>query len=421
MTISFKCSCGNPISVPDESAGREAFCPACRKRMPVPAASLELTPSTAPDRREASEFRPGALAQLLGNDAPAGGAAASPARPASPQAASRSPAQSAPQAASNEAPRPAPAGSPPAGQSATPRKPRVEVLPDKVKFHCECGQKVSVRRPAPKTAGKCPRCGRSLRVPDVDEGSRAPAAAQKEGAPQREKINCLKCGRRIEDLTAAFCPRCGFPLALRPPVATPDAASPAAASPAPSAPPPPSTPPAPATAAPESARPPSEELRRRNAREAAEAAADLLRAAPASRPAGDGPAPAGLVRRLAAFLVDALAAAAVGLLAVKLGTGVGSGTGLAAPTAATIGASAFLLLNEVLFAGCSGARSLGMLICGVAVYGSSGRTAGPLLLGARTGAFLLLFIGAPLALFEARRRTLHDLICGTTVRRANGG
>ncbi|HOX07978.1 MAG TPA: RDD family protein [Planctomycetota bacterium] len=408
MTISLKCSCGNALNLPDDSAGRDAWCPSCRKKVPVPAqpGGLDPLPSAAPDRREASEFRPGALAQLLDTGS---GAGRKPEPPS--QSPSSSPQESKPAAAPPPGPTPGQSGAKPAAA------PVIEIFPDKVKFHCECGQKVSVKLPAPNTAGKCPKCGRSLRVPRMPgaQGAAAPAASDKDEASRersaaRERINCDKCGRRIEDLSAAFCPRCGFPLSKQPPAWCPGA--PAAAQARPAAAPENVTPRQPTPQVPASAMPPSTEVRQRNAREAAEAAAELLRPAAARTESGPTAPEAGLVRRLAAFVIDAAVAAAAGLLALKLAPSDG---GELPWKMAVIGLAAMLVINEVLFAATAGGRSLGLLVCGAGVFRSSGQPAGPVVLLARLLAWAVLMIGSPLALFDARRRTLHDLVCGTVV------
>jgi uncharacterized RDD family membrane protein YckC len=301
----------------------------------------------------------------------------------------------------------------------------VEIFPDKIKFHCECGQKVSVKLPPPHSAGKCPRCGRALRVPDLPG-----APPRKDRRPVKDSAHCPKCGRRIEDLAAAFCPRCGFPLDLRPPAPPPGGEPPKSAPEAPAG------PAAPAPKAREAAPAPPEiqvlpkgapvpgatppagaeeglDLRKRSARQAAEAAADLLRPAEARNGAAPAGEPAGLGRRLAAFVLDGLVAGAVALVAMKIGERAGLERSW--PTA-LVGLGIFMAVNEVLFAALAGGRSLGMVICGVAVVNSGGQPAGALLLAARLAAWLLLFIGAPLAIFDGQRRTLHDLVCGTTMR-----
>ena len=432
MPITFKCSCGRELTVPDDSAGREAFCPACRKKVPVPAGGLGPASAAAPESREASEFHPGALASLLGAEEPPAEllkpspGAEPPAAPPPPPPAPQAPA-AAPAAPADKAPA-AKAGPPGAKFASADTQavppPGVEVFADKIKFHCECGQKVSVKLPAPQSAGKCPRCGRALRVPDLPG-----APPRKDRRPVKDSAHCPKCGRRIEDLTAVFCPRCGFPLDLRPPGAPPGGDRPKAAPGAPAGPagPAPKTQDAPAAApdirvlpkdAPVPQPPPAAadaalDLRKRSARQAAEAAADLLRPADARGEPAPAGAPAGLGRRLAAFLLDCLVAGAVALVAMKIGER--AGLERAWPTA-LVGLGIFLVSNEVLFAALAGGRSLGMVIAGVAVVGAGGAPATALLLAARLLAWLLLFIGAPLAIFDGQRRTLHDLVCGTTMR-----
>ena len=168
----------------------------------------------------------------------------------------------------------------------------------------------------------------------------------------------------------------------------------------------------------ESRRPPDSALRKASAREAAEIAADLLRPPEARAAAAAATRPAGILRRLLAFLLDGSAAAGVGFLSAETGRHLGAPDFRAS---ALLGAGAFLVVNEVVFASLAGARSLGMVLCRVAVVGSAGRPAHVGLLLARLFAWLVLFIGAPLALFDAQRRTLHDLICGTAVHQPAGG
>ncbi len=470
MTISFKCSCGREISVPDESAGREAFCPGCRKSVPVPGGG-ELEARPPADEREASEFRPGALANLLGDYLPKkpgeekeivhsqrgdeAPAAAGPEPEPEPvkTAASKEPPEKEempPEAEKEEEqkePEPAAAEKAPEEKKPEPEKepgaareeeqakaaaevpageikvapaaetqdveppPGVEVFPDKIKFHCECGQKVAVRIPAPRGAGTCPRCKRKLKVPDVPGLATKQAGERPAAAAVKGLRHCSKCGRRIEDSGAAFCPRCGFPLSfLSPPTGVgkkPQAAPPEKAEEPP------------ASAAEKMAL--SKDARKKLAREASLLAADRLR--PASRSGGAAPAgdlsllaaePAGLGRRLGAFGLDALATIALAVSGHQLAGSVGLE---AAGPAALAAAGVFALLNEVVFAALAGGRSLGMVIAGLRVMGHEGRPAGPLLLFARLLAWLVLFVGAPLALFDGQKRTLHDLVCGTTVRR----
>jgi len=437
MTITFKCSCGNGMSVPDSLSGREAFCPVCRKKLPVPGASLEPASSAAPDQREASEFRPGALAKLLASGAPApeppGDQPAAPAPAAVPAEKSEPLKENRPvPAPAVQSPAPAEVGSAPppsrgvqlaSADNRPAPPPGVEVFPDKIKFHCECGQKVAVKLPAPHSAGKCPRCGRSLKIPDVRGGAAKEAAGPKDKRAPKEMLRCPKCGRRIEDAAAAFCPRCGFALALPPPA--PSAGGDESKGPPP-LPPAAGTPPPVAGAGAQpgdqgaagAAGAASAEVRKRSARQAAEAAADLLRPPGARDAFGAEPACASLPRRLAAFLLDLAVAAAVALVAWKLSDDAGI-----KPSwhGAVAGLGAFLVLNEVLFAAAAGGRSLGMVVFGVAVFSSAGRPAGLLVLAIRLAAWVVLIIGAPWALFEPQRRALHDLICGTTVRQTAKG
>jgi hypothetical protein len=234
MPITVKCSCGREFTVESGVAGREALCPGCRKAVSVPQTS---PPSPAP------------------------AAPVTAAPPAAPPA-----------------PPPSPASS--AGG--------VEVFPNKIKFRCACGQKISVPLPAPSSAGTCPRCKRNLTVPKTP-GQPSAAPPAKADAPiavapalptPAAPAHCSKCGRRIESAGAAFCPRCGFPLALT--------MSPAlrAAQPAP--------------------KPPRPQVMKLSAPPPAPAPA------PASHELITGQ-PAGALRRLAAFAIDTTAAGAVGL------------------------------------------------------------------------------------------------------------
>ncbi len=444
MPIKFKCSCGREISVAEDCAGREAFCPGCRKSVPVPGAELDSPPPA--DEREASEFKPGALANILGDYLPEKSAAAGaeskePLRKeekkkeASPREEKKQ--EESEPVAGEKKPQKAPAPGAVKGkeedkeskekaEAEVPAEeikvapasetqdvestPGIEVFADKIKFHCECGQKVAVRIPAPRGAGTCPRCKRKLKVPAVPGvATRQKAAPPAAGAPTGRQ-NCSKCGRRIEDSGAAFCPRCGFPLSLLPPgVGGGGGKAPAAA---------PRKKPAPAEEKPAL----SAEARKNLTREASLLAAERLR--PAARSGGPGPAeelamlsaePAGLGRRLGALGLDALATAAVAVSGYQLAGSVELVAALL--PAALAAAGAFALLNEVLFAALAKGRSLGMVITGLRVLNHEGRPAGPLLLMARLLATLLLFIGAPLALFDGQRRALHDMVCGTTVRR----
>jgi uncharacterized RDD family membrane protein YckC len=441
MSIKFKCSCGKELDVPDETAGREAFCPGCRKSVPVPDESdqsdgsdgSDMSDGASPakaDEREASEFKPGALADLLGASS-SGKSDKSDKSDRSDKSGSDQGAASARRkeervseteevGRSIAAPEKSLANS-----SAPPDKPdisSVEVLPGKIKFRCECGQKVAVRTPAPQSAGKCPRCKRTLTVPSV------PGVSDKQPRKSRRKRSktsakdlrhCAKCGRRIEDTQAAFCPRCGSPLESKAPVPErkKTAELPAAEHDAPPA--SPASSPAP--------RAPDPDVRGRSAREAAERAANLLR--PPSRmkvPAtGQVPElsvlgrPAGLGPRLASFLLDSLAGGGMAAGAYMLASRAELGAALVPAVLAAV--AAFALVNEVIFAALTGGRSLGMLVSGVGVRNHEGQPAGVLLLLVRLLASTLLFIGAPLALFDAQRRTLHDIVCGTTVRRLSGG
>ncbi len=404
MSIKFKCSCGKELDVPDETAGREAFCPGCRKSVPVPDGSdpsdmADGALSAGADEREASEFKPGALASLL--EAPS----------------------SDPSAPSDESDK--------SDKSDKSDRSSVEVLPGKIKFHCECGQKVAVPVPAPQSVGKCPRCKRTLTVPNVPGVTdRKPRAAGKKRVRTSSEYlgHCAKCGRRIEDSRAVFCPRCGSLLESKAPV--PERKKTAGRSaqkrnvspPPPPPPPPPSPPPSPP--APRAA---DTEVRQRSAREAAERAANLLR--PSARVKGSGAnrapemlvlgRPAGLGRRLAGFLLDVSAAGGVAAGAYVLAGRAELDAALVPSVLAAV--AAFAVMNEVFFAALTGGRSLGLLVSGVGVCNYEGRPAGVLLLLVRLLAFALLFIGAPLALFDSQRRTLHDIVCGTTVRRLAGG
>ncbi len=461
MTIKFKCACGRELDVPEETAGREAFCPGCRKSVPVPE-KPELNAASAGDEREASEFKPGALASLLGGEAPAGESkkpkSEAPAEPEPAPGKSKEERAQEAQAVGDSIPAPDPKKEegaaiaqekPKADPQKEPAKesrpeevpesevkaeeanetqdvppPGVEVLPDRIKFHCMCGQKVAVRVPAPQSAGKCPRCKRTLTVPSVPGVTdKQPGTAKKKRTKTsaKELRHCSKCGRRIEDPNAAFCPRCGSPLEARPaprggrretaklPAGDMDtpASAPAAVS---------------AAASP----PSSDQVRQRSAREAADRAAKLLR--PPSRMevpnVGEVPSrnvlgqPAGVLRRLGSFLLDAMAASGVAVVAHYLASRAGLDAALLPSALAAL--AAFAVINEVVFAALSGGRSLGMLVTGVGVRNHEGQPAGLLLLLVRLLASLVLFIGAPLVVIDSQRRTLHDIVCGTTVRRLSG-
>ena len=450
--IRFKCSCGRELSAPDDSAGREVFCPGCRKSAPVPAPP-DLDAKKAPvDEREASEFKPGALASLLGEPGGSGGqqgeilheqkVEAGPAAPVEPEE-TRPPQEAAEKSAEREEPGDAPGkekgrgkqesskGAPgagaagekpqvppgeikvqPAAETQDVPPPGVEVFPDKIKFRCECGQKVAVRLPAPRAAGKCPRCKRKLKVPEVP-GAPAPAAEERPAA-EKELRHCNKCGRRIEDANAAFCPRCGFPLSLTPP--GPSGGSGKGPSSAP-----PSAPAKPAGAGPAAGKKIielPEEIRKRAVRQAADSAADRLRPTRRSElsPApGPADAPAVLGRRLGAFLLDGVALAAVAVGAYSLAGRLAVEAALIPAT--LVGLGVFWLVNDVVFAAMAGGRSLGMTVAGLEVVNSEGRPAGLALLLVRFLAVIILFFGAPLALLDARNRALHDIVCGTSVRR----
>jgi len=117
--IEFDCPCGQHLSVPESGAGRAAFCPSCRKSVPIPGGSPEPAPTAS--------------------EAPA----APPAEPAT-----------------TDEPAPAPRA-----------KGEVEIIPGEngeasaIKFSCACGKRVSVPLPPPKKVGRCPACDRKLAVP----------------------------------------------------------------------------------------------------------------------------------------------------------------------------------------------------------------------------------------------------------------
>jgi uncharacterized RDD family membrane protein YckC len=496
MTIKFKCACGHELNVPDESAGREAFCPGCRKSVPVPGGD-DLVAKSPADDREASEFKPGALANLLGDYLPpqsggegeavlheqrvgeappeapapaeeppptaeaaadkpeqkpeekaaekdedraapeapervpaAGSTEERPAEPKPPLPPARAAAEQ-PGSANSAEEKPSggdpPAGEKPAGEKAEDRvpddavkaapaaeaqdvpPPGVEVFPDKIKFRCKCGQKVAVRIPAPHSAGKCPRCKRTLEVPRVPGVTdKKPRKAKKDRTitSAKDLRHCSKCGRRIEDPRAVFCPRCGFPVELRPPDGKKKET---------------------AEIEVEKRDPEPAELRRRSAREAADLAAELLRP-PSRMEVTDLPPdlppprlllgqPAGIGRRMGAFLLDALGAVGVAVGGYVLAGRAGLQAALVPSAVAAAGA--FLLINEVIFASLAGGRSLGMLVSGITVHNHEGQPAGPLLLLVRLLAWLLLLVFSPIALLDSQRRTLHDMVCGTTVRRSS--
>jgi uncharacterized RDD family membrane protein YckC len=61
MSITFNCSCGATLTVPDEMAGRTALCPACNKVVPIPVKAILVKPPEGekgpapPPRAEAAE------------------------------------------------------------------------------------------------------------------------------------------------------------------------------------------------------------------------------------------------------------------------------------------------------------------------------------------------------------------------------
>jgi len=161
MAITFTCSCGEKLQVPDGSAGRKAFCLRCRRSVPVPGDSASrpaepLTPAS-PARGE------GEQRQSLGTETPLLSRAV-PAAAAEAQA---------PLSSTNDGNRATTADGG-HGEATASRKEAESgqcVLvrdPDGKQFWkltCACGKHIRTPAAVDQPYGKCPKCGQMLKMP----------------------------------------------------------------------------------------------------------------------------------------------------------------------------------------------------------------------------------------------------------------
>jgi len=130
MTITLSCSCGEPITVDESLRGRKVFCAKCRGSVEVPAARPKVE-AVKPD--ESNKEDPGA----------------------------------------------------PSGEISEPRHveriPAEGALSERWKLTCVCGKRIYSPFHSSQPYGRCPKCGRRMRLPGYKAGSRK----AKEAAPER--------------------------------------------------------------------------------------------------------------------------------------------------------------------------------------------------------------------------------------------
>jgi uncharacterized RDD family membrane protein YckC/predicted RNA-binding Zn-ribbon protein involved in translation (DUF1610 family) len=278
---------------------------------------------------------------------------------------------------------------------------KIEILADCIKFFCKCGQKVSVPVPSPQSIGKCPKCGDALEVPTVPgvTDRKSPVKVNTKSVTS-ERSNCQQCGRRIEEADSLFCPRCGKLLDRA------DKVQPTAES----------------SKSSESAQVSQEKSLPDNVKNtdlATACAPSPVAIRSAELPLSSmEPGIAGIGRRVLGFVIDMLLCgffAAVGLLVARENNSNMDSSVIF--LVAVCSGGGFALLNGAVFAGMSGGRSIGMVVCGTWTMSLDGRPAGFVLMLVRLLASLPLLPLAPLALLDRRRRALHDIICGTVVKR----
>jgi DNA-directed RNA polymerase subunit RPC12/RpoP len=161
MPIKFRCpSCKQKIRVADEYAGREGFCPSCKKPLSVPAASTipnDGEAKAAANTGSAKSLEP-ALPVEKRAEEEAAQAAAAPAQPtpASPK--------EAPQAAPGA---PAPSSAAPAPRAVAEAPAGAKVAASFITFSCpDCGRLTGFPLSQAGTPASCPKCHAKIMIPE---------------------------------------------------------------------------------------------------------------------------------------------------------------------------------------------------------------------------------------------------------------
>ncbi|MCY3020337.1 MAG: RDD family protein [Planctomycetota bacterium] len=181
MSITFTCSCGEKIQVPSGAAGRKAFCLRCRKSVPIPDGA----------RTEGGEAAAAASSTNIENRATA------------PRAGAETPAGTPPPPAEKPADKAAEKEEAPPGAGHGGQYELVHEADGKQywKLTCVCGKHVRSPAAVDQPYGRCPKCGRLLKMPGyvVSRGAVLISARPGEGpvsAPSRKH----KDGEETADL-----------------------------------------------------------------------------------------------------------------------------------------------------------------------------------------------------------------------------
>jgi uncharacterized RDD family membrane protein YckC len=215
MAVEFRCPCGELLRVDDQMRGRAAFCTACRRTLTVPAESAGAIPpeTSAKDHAEESAAKEDVLPLDPPNVEKSADSAGSKLladapikQPEQTDNAERSDKKSEERTALSAAPIPTP-------ETDSGRR---RVLPDESvvepkhvtqvkdkkgqplwKLTCHCGKRILSPFHSPSSAGRCPKCARSLRLPGHKPRSGKQAAASGRSAqPDAGRIS----GRASEPL-----------------------------------------------------------------------------------------------------------------------------------------------------------------------------------------------------------------------------
>ncbi len=150
MAVTFTCECGKQLTVESAQRGRKVFCANCRKSIDMP---MDLDPGSSPES-ESSKWTPESAAGPLPENAP------TPAEKLKPVTASPAAKKEEEKAADDE----------PAYEGEIFEPPHLERIKSKDgteqwKLTCFCEKRILSPLHANLPVGRCPKCGRRLRLP----------------------------------------------------------------------------------------------------------------------------------------------------------------------------------------------------------------------------------------------------------------
>ncbi len=149
MSISFTCSCGESLTVEQSQQGRQAYCPSCKKSVDIPNSSKSQMSEDSPTPREDLE-------------------------PVTAKAKSATKAAGTSEPETNQAGKKKEQESDYEGEIFEP--PHLDRIKDKNgqdcwKLTCYCDKRILSPLKVENPVGRCPKCGRRLRLPGFRPGS----------------------------------------------------------------------------------------------------------------------------------------------------------------------------------------------------------------------------------------------------------